>query len=128
LADWQVPFPSQACAFSAKTPPEQAADAHGVFAGNIAQDPEPSQSPVVPQVEARVAGHWFPGSGRPKSTGLQRPIEPGRSHETHGPSQATLQQWSLATKPERHSAEVLAAAPFSFFPQLPAIHACPAAH
>jgi hypothetical protein len=33
LAVWQVPFPSQAWAFSAKTPPEQAAAAHGVFAG-----------------------------------------------------------------------------------------------
>jgi hypothetical protein len=28
--------------------------------------------------------------------GLQRPIEPGRAHETHGPAQATLQQTLFA--------------------------------
>jgi hypothetical protein len=96
LAAWQVPLPSQLCAVSDNTTPEQEAGAQGVFAGNIAHAPEPSQSPVVPQLEGSFFAHWFPGSGRPGSMGLQRPTEPVWLHETHGPLQATLQQTPFA--------------------------------
>lgn len=89
-ASRQVPCPSQTRAVFSVTLDAQVAAPHGVFSGNTAQAPEPSQRPVVPHVEALLAGQRE--SDKPAPTSLQRPRALGSLQVRQAPVQATLQQ------------------------------------
>jgi hypothetical protein len=68
------------------------------------------------------------GSGAPGSTGQQVPSRLGSAHDTHGPSQATLQQIPSAQKPLTQSEPCSHLDPFMRRPQLPISHWCPLTH
>jgi len=68
------------------------------------------------------------GSGAPDSIGQQVPRRVGRTHETHGPLQAALQQTPYAHDPLAQSASWAHVAPFIRRPQLPAWHCRPLTH
>ena len=89
-ASRQVPCPSQTRAVFWVKLAAQLAAPHGVFSGNRAQAPAPSQRPVVSQVETSFAGQRESGTPAPRS--LQRPTKPASLHDRHAPVQATLQQ------------------------------------
>lgn len=91
------------------------------------QVPNPSHTPVVPQVMAACWVHR--GCPLPADTGEQVPRKPTRLHDRHAPPQAVLQQTPSAQWPEAHSTSPFGqSAPFIFLPQLPAEHLRPLTH
>ena len=93
-ASRQVPCPSHTRAVFWVTFAAQLAAPHGVFSGNRAQAPAPSQRPVVSQVETSLAAQRESGTPAPMS--LQFPRAPGSLQDRHAPVQATLQQYPSA--------------------------------
>jgi hypothetical protein len=100
--------------------PEQDDAPHGLSAGYTEHEPNPSQVPVVPQVEAACAAHI--GWVRPAGTGWQVPSLPTKSHLLHSPSQEVLQQTPSAQCVDAHSLSASQTAPFILGPQLPFTH------
>jgi len=125
-ASRQVPRPSHVWAVLSSTSPEQVAVLQTVSSGNKVQVPNPSHSPVLPQVlrssALQAESDW------PASRNLHRPTEPAWLHETQGPLHETLQHTPSEEKPETHWALLMDLAPLSFSPQLWATHSWPAAH
>jgi hypothetical protein len=116
------PSPSQLRALASIVSPAQVASPQtAVLAGNLAHEPKPSQTPVVPQVVRFSAGQEA-GSGRPAAMNSQRPTAPVWLQATHGPLQATLQQTLSAQNPDTHSVPAAQVAPFIFLPQLLPTH------
>jgi hypothetical protein len=58
---------------------------------------------------------------------VQRPTEPGWSHDTQAPPHATLQQILSTQKPEAQSSPVEQTALLALLPHLLDTHNCPAA-
>lgn len=86
----QLPIPSQTRTVFAVVAEVQVADPQMVVAGNAAQLPKSSHSPVVPQVVDAV---WAQAaSGMPTASCAQVPSWLRRLHARQGPAQALLQQ------------------------------------
>jgi hypothetical protein len=120
----QVPSPSQVRAPFMVVAAGQVAEPHTVAAGNFAQVPKPSHSPVVPQVVDARAGQT--ASACPAGMGEQVPSRVGRPQERQSPVQAELQQYPSTQWVEAQSTSALQLAPFIFGPQVPATHLMPA--
>jgi hypothetical protein len=108
--------------------PEQVAIVQGVSRGNLLQPPRPSHSPVWPQDMAPALRQMPFGSAVPSLTGQQVPSRLFSAHDTHGPSQATLQQTPSAQKPLTQSSFCWHLAPFMRRPQLFPSHCRPLTH
>ena len=91
LGSMQVPRPSHV-AFVIWRFPVQLDGLHSVSRAYFEQPPNPSQSPVCPQLARPASLQTLRGSGLSASIGQQVPSRPVRLQETHAPWQATLQQ------------------------------------
>jgi hypothetical protein len=78
----------------------QLAARHSVPAGCLAQPPVALQTPVLPHVEAAMAGH--PGSAVPALTGVQVPRDPAIAHDWQVPQSAAPQQTPSVQCPLMH--------------------------
>ena len=92
--------------------PSQLAGAQTVPAGVVAQAPRPSQTPVVPQLEAAMATQTAAGSAAPAATGVQVPCLPTIAHELQLPHDADPQQTPSVQWPLIQVALPAQAAPF----------------
>jgi hypothetical protein len=97
----QVPSPSQVPVVFSLLPLHEAAT-QTVSAAYLAHPPEPSQTPVSPQVEASDFRQTPWGSVTPTSTGPQIPGCPLWLQLTQAPVQALLQQRPSTQYPEAH--------------------------
>jgi hypothetical protein len=88
----------------------------------FAHPPEPSQTPVSPQVEASDFTQIARGSATPAATGAQMPGPSVWLQVTQGPVQALLQQTPSTQKPEAHWLASLQGAAVCRLPQLPFTH------
>jgi hypothetical protein len=84
-----------------------------------AQAPAPSQTPVVPQVEAGVGWHTPAGSRAPFGRFVQWPGLEARLHERQEPVHALSQQVPWAQKPVEQSAFDEHTEPVFFLPHEP---------
>jgi hypothetical protein len=126
---WQVPRPSQVRGALADVEVTQVAAAQGVPEGYSEQAPNPSHTPVLPQVIEACLAHK--GCPWPAGIGLQVPGDATRLQERQTPSQALLQQTPLplatsAQKPDAHSSGLAHSNPFIFLPHIPSTHLRPA--
>jgi len=120
---WQVPRPSQVPAVFSMLP-LQLGGMQVESAGNRLHAPKPSHKPVVPQVDLFFAGHL--SSGNPSPSGRHCPTASGWLHETHSPSQGTLQHTPSTQLLDEQSSLTLQARPLGSVPQLLPTHWWPA--
>jgi hypothetical protein len=80
----------------------------------VAHAPAPSQTPVVPQVEAAMFMQTPAGSLPPAGTGLHVPCWPARAQVAQLPQPASLQQNPSVQLALKHSAPAAQAAPLAF--------------
>ena len=79
----------------------------------------PSQNPVVPQLAAAWATHWWAGSVPPAATGAHVPALAVSAHDVHDAPHAVAQQIPCAQIPVLHSVPPAQAAPVDFSPHDP---------
>jgi hypothetical protein len=103
-------------------PPLQDGGVHTVSIAYLAHPPEPSQTPVSPQLEASDFTQIACGSATPAATGTQMPTRSIWLQVTQGPVQALLQQTPSTQYPEAHWLASVQGALVCRLPQLPFTH------
>lgn len=93
-----------------------------VSAVYLAHPPEPSQTPVSPQLEGSAFTHIPRGSATPAAIGQHEPARSVWLQLTQGPAQAMLQQTPSTQYPDAHWLAALQAALVARLPQLPFTH------